>query len=160
MGDVINLNNLSFEILEVINEDGKHQSSGKIIHLPNSSIFKEALTNQTKAFKYIWNEITVKVTLDSDISRIKGLLYKIVRKNSVIKEIPKKMESQIDDASTEYRIYFNNLEPIIYTAIVDDHVELYIRYLVHPKKSRNVENLIWLDILKEYKNKRITLYKN
>ena len=68
------------------------------------------------------------------------------------------METQVNDASTDYRIYFNNLEPIIYTEIVDSHIELYIRYLVHPKKARDVENSIWLDIINEYKNGNIKIY--
>ncbi len=158
-GDVVNMTATGFDILEIGERVNSEQSTGRIIHVPNSYVFSYPIKNYVKAFKYIWNELTVKVTLNADISKTKGILYKIVRKNSVIKEIPKKMESQIDDASADYRIYFNNLEPIIYTSIVDDHVELYIRYLVHPKKARNVENLIWIDILKEYKAKRISLYE-
>lgn len=158
-GDVVNMTATSFDILEIGERVNSEQSTGRIIHIPNSYVFSYPVKNYVKAFKYIWNEITVEVDLDSDISQIKELLYKIVRKNSVIKEIPKKMETQIDDASADYRIYFNNLDPIIYTSIVEEHVELYIRYLVHPKKARNVENLIWLDILREHRNKRIPLYK-
>ena len=33
------------------------------------------------------------------------------------------------------------------------------RFLVHPKKMRNVENDIWIKILNEYQNRKITLYK-
>ena len=60
------------------------------------------------------------------------------------------MEDAVADVTTEYRIYYNYLEPIIYTEIVDSHVELYLRYLVHPKKSRNVRDEIFLKILEEY----------
>jgi hypothetical protein len=59
----------------------------------------------------------------------------------------------------DYRIYFNNLDPIIYTSIVDSHVELYIRYLVHPKKARTVQDAVWIDILEAYKNNEIDLFK-
>lgn len=160
MGDVINLNNLSFEILEVINEDGKHQSSGKIIHLPNSSIFKEALTNQTKAFKYIWNEITIKVELDSDLKRTKSILYRIVNSQEVIKRTPKRMENILDHDSGEYRIYYNRIEPVIYTRIVDDHIELSIRYLINPKKNRYIESRIYEEIINAYNSNEIKLIKS
>ena len=86
-------------------------------------------------------------------------LNKIVKKNSTIRNIPNKMEDEVNDASTEYRIYFNNLEPIIYIEVVDAHIELYLRFLVHPKKQRNVENSIWLDILKCNREGKIELYK-
>lgn len=159
-GDVVNLKSTSFDILEIGERVNGEQSTGRIVHVPNSIIFSYPLKNYVKAFKYIWNEITVVIDLDSDVQRVKGLLYKIVKKNSVIKEIPKKMENQITDASEDYRIYFNNLQPIIYTSVVNGHIELYIRYLVHPKKARNVEDLIWLDILKLNKEKKIKLIKS
>ena len=69
------------------------------------------------------------------------------------------MENEVRDASADYRIYFNNLEPIIYVEVVDDHIDLYLRFLVHPKKKRNIENSIWLDIIKSYNDGIIELYK-
>ena len=159
-GDVVNINATSFDLLEIGDRVNGEQSTGRIVHVPNSTIFSHPLKNYVKAFKYIWNEITVRVSLDTDIRKTKRILYRIVKKNSVIKETPDKMETQVNDASADYRIYFNNLDPIIYTSIVESHIELYIRYLVHPKKARDVENSIWLDILKEYNNGNINLYKS
>lgn len=51
------------------------------------------------------------------------------------------MQNQIKTIGTNYRIYFNKYEPMIYTKIVDDYIELQIRYLVHPKKARYVESI-------------------
>ena len=53
------------------------------------------------------------------------------------------MKNQIKNISNEYRIYYNKYDPIIYTKLVEDHVELTVRYLMHPKKSRYVESVIW-----------------
>ena len=47
------------------------------------------------------------------------------------KRIPQKMETEMEDISLDYRIYFNKLKPIIYTSVVDDHIELSIRFLRH-----------------------------
>lgn len=157
-GDVINISNLSFEMLEVGERVYGEQSTGITVHLPNSLVFSKPIKNYNKAFKYIWNEILVKVPIDCDIEKTKEKLYEIINKNEIVKRIPKKMSDQVDDASLEYRIYYNKLKPIIYTRIVDNHIELYIRYLVHPKKNRNVENDVWLDILNAYKNNEIELY--
>ena len=100
----------------------------------------------------------VNIPLNADVEKTKKIILKIVNNNEVIKEIPKKMDKQVSDASLEYRIYYNHLEPIIYTRVVNNHIELSVRFLVHPKKMRNVENDIWLNILNEYKNKKITLF--
>ena len=157
-GDVINLGDLSYEILEIGDRVHGEQSTGIIIHLPNSTVFSKPIKNYNKAFKYIWNEIVVRIPLDADLEKTKKVLYDIINKNEVIKRIPKKMSDQVYDASLEYRIYYNKLKPIIYTKIVENCIELYIRYLVHPKKNRNVENEVWIDILEAYKNKDIELY--
>lgn len=158
-GDVVNISTLNFEILEIGDEINGDQSTGKIIHLPNSLIFTVPLINYVKAFKYIWTEITVKIPLDADLRESKKVLYKIVNNNQVVKRIPQKMRNQISSASLDYRIYFNKFDPIIYTKVVDMHTELYIRYLVHPKKARNVEDEIWCNILNAYKNGEIVLCK-
>lgn len=158
-GDVVNMNKTSFDLLEIGDRVYGEQSTGRIIHIPNSLVFTYPVKNYVKAFKYIWDEIKVCVPLDSDIVAVKSELYEIIRKNNTVKEIPNKMEDEVKDASTDYRIYFNNLDPIIYTKVEGAHVELYLRFLVHPKKKRNIENSIWLDILKSNKEGKIHLYE-
>ena len=157
-GDVVNIRSLGFEVLEVGDRVHAEQSTGRIIHIPNSFVLLDPLNNYTQAFKYIWDEITVKVPLDADIEKTKEVLYDIVNSNEILESIPKKMEDAVADVTVEYRIYYNYLDPIIYTEIVDSHVELYIRYIVHPKKSRIVEDEIYLKILEEYKKGNIKLY--
>ena len=158
-GDVVNINTMNFEILEVSNTDTTGQSTGIIIHLPNSIIFNYPLKIYNKAFKYIWDEITIRIPLDADVNKAKKVLYKIVNSNEIIKKIPAKLKKQINNVSNSYRIYYNQYDPIIYTKINEDHIELQIRYLIHPKKSRYVESTISSDILLAYKNGEIEIYK-
>ena len=159
-GDVININTLNFEVLEVNNETFIGQSTGVITHIPNSNIFNYPLRNYNKAFKYIWNELTVKVPLNCNLSQTKSVLYKIVNSNEIIKNIPNKMKNQINNISNDYRIYYNKYDPIIYTQVIDNHIELNIRYLVHPKKARYVNSTLWNKIIEAYQNKEIDLYKD
>ena len=158
-GDVVNINTMNFEILEVSNVDTTGQSTGIIIHLPNSIIFNYPLKNYNKAFKYIWDEITIRIPLDYDVNKAKKVLYKIVNSNEIIKKIPPKLKKQINNVSNSYRIYYYQYDPIIYTKINADHIELQIRYLIHPKKARYVESIISSDILLAYKNGEIEIYK-
>lgn len=153
-GDVISLNLCSFNLLEVGENE---QSTGIIIEIPNSFIFSKKVKNYTKAIKYIWDEIYVKVDLNVDLPKCKSLLYSIVNKNEIIKSIPKKMESQLKNAMKDYRIYYNHLEPIIYTNVLNDYIVLSIRFLIHPKNKRFVESQIWNQIIVEYKKENIRL---
>lgn len=158
-GDVVLINSMSFKVLELGNRLNGEQSSGIIVNIPNSKIFSEPLKNYTTAFKYIWSEMVVNVDFTSDIEKNKKKLYEIVNKNDVIRAIPKKMDKAIDEACGSYRIYYNNLKPIIYTEYKDDHIEFTIRFLVHPKKERNVLNDLWINIIKEAQKGNINLYQ-
>ena len=152
-GDVMNISSLNFEVLEISNKEENGQSTGVIVTFPNSIVFAEPVRNLNKGFKYIWDELTVRLTLDCDLVKNKQELYKIVNNIEIIKNIPKKMKSQINDINTTNRVYFNKYDPTIYTKIV-----VTIRYLMHPKKGRYVESVIWNKILEGYKAKKIDLY--
>ena len=157
-GDVMNISSLNFEVLEISTKEEHGQSTGVIVTFPNSIVFSEPVRNLNKGFKYIWDELTVKVPMDCDLVKNKQELYKIVNNIEIIKNIPKKMKAQINDINTTNRVYFNKYDPTIYTKIVDNHIELTIRYLMHPKKGRFVESVIWNKILEGYKDKKIDLY--
>ena len=158
-GDVITMHSLGFEMLEIADGNEYEQSTGKIVHIPNSAVFSEPTKNFTKAFKYIWDEIKINIELDSDVEETKSYIYNILKNIEILKEIPEKMENQVDDVTVQYRIYYNKLEPIIYTRIDESHIELSLRYLVHPKKIRIVQNEIYLKVLEEYNKGNIKLYK-
>ena len=159
-GDVVVIKALSFKILEVGDRINGEQSSGLIINIPNSFIFSKSLKNYNTAFKYIWDEIVVNLNLDCNLEKNKEEILNIVNSNEVISKIPKKMNKAIEDASVDYRLYYNHLSPIIYSKIVDKHIELNVRFLVHPKKARIIEDDIWTKIIKKYKEGKIDIFKD
>ena len=157
-GDVIGLSTLSFEVLEVSDKEENGQSTGIVINFPNSFVFSAPIKNLTKGFKYIWNELKINVNISGDLSKNKQAIYKIINSIDIVKNIPRKMKNQINEVNTTYRIYYNNYEPIIYTKIEGNHIVLSLRYLIHPKKARYVESVIWNKIYEAYKNGEIDLY--
>lgn len=155
LGDVISINALNTEILEV-NTDN-NQSTGIIINVPNSVIFNNATKNYNSVFKYIWDELEIKVSIDTDISKAKDIIFDILKSEETIKDIPKKMKRELAKNSADYHIYYNNLTPIIYTKIVDDEIILNVRFLIHPKKQRNIESNIYEQILDRFRKENIIL---
>lgn len=157
-GDVVNLGALSFEILEISEEYG-NQSTGIILEIPNSTIFSYPLKNMNKGFKYVWDEVDIKVNLDSDVEAAKSIIYQIINSIDLLKSIPNNMKKELK-SNTTYRMYYNKYSPIIYTDVVDNNINLKLRYLVDPKKSRIVKSSIWNSILTEYRDGNINLVKN
>ena len=54
-GDVIDIRIFQFTLMEVGNWVEADQSTGRVIHIPNGKVFREAQANYSKGFEYIWN---------------------------------------------------------------------------------------------------------
>ena len=64
-GDVIDIRLFKFSLVEIGNWVDADQSTGRVIHLPNSLIFSEVIANYTRGCEFIWNEIPMLVTVES-----------------------------------------------------------------------------------------------
>ena len=157
-GDVVNINSMSFELLEVDNTNFMGESTGVITHVPNSTIFNYPLRNYDKAFKYIWNEIEVHIPLDFSIEKVRKTLYRIVSKNDIIDKVPEIVKKDIKDISTDYMIHYTEYTPIVYCKVIDDYVVYTLRYLVDPRKAKYVYSSIWKHILIAHQKGEIKLY--
>ena len=153
-GDVIDIRLFQFTILEIGNWVDADQSTGRIIHLPNGKVFMESQANYSTGFEYIWNEISVNITFESDWKEAKTILQNLINKHA--EHLSKSAEKEIFEASKNFMIYYKHLTPIVYTTIKEFGVQLTIRYLCNPRKRRSSENEIWEDILTNLKtNKNI-----
>jgi len=147
-GDVIDINFFNFTVMEIGNWVDADQNTGRIIHIPNGKIFIETLANYGKGFEYIFNEIPVLITFESEWQKAKKILEKIAKDFG---EHPTRAaEREIKKASQKFLIQHQNLDPVVYTKVADSGVLLTIRYLCAPKFRRDTEQEIWEEILKEF----------
>lgn len=151
-GDVIDIRIFKFTLLEIGNWVDADQSTGRIIDVPNSYVLTETLANYHKGFHYIWNEIPVLVTFESDWKKAKSILLKIAGKHG--SELSKAAEKRIKEASKKYMIFYHKLTPIVYTTVKDSGVLLTVRYFIDPRSRRGSEQAIWEDILKEFAKRK------
>ena len=113
-----------------------------------SKIFTETLANYGKGFEYIFNEIPVLITFESDWKKAKDILQNIAKK--VGEKSSKAAEKKIKQASKKFLIEKQKVAPEVYTKIEDSGVLLTIRYLCKPNYRRTTEHDIWEQILKEF----------
>jgi small-conductance mechanosensitive channel len=147
-GDVIDLGVFQFTLNEIGAWVQADQSTGRIIHVPNGKVFTDPVANYNKGFRYIWNEVPVVVTFESDWRKAKHILGKIALKHA--EHLTAQAEQELLAASQQYLINYRKLTPIVYTNVVDYGVQLTIRYLIEPRKRRGTEHAIWEDILTEF----------
>ena len=149
-GDVIDTNLFNFTLMEIGNWVDADDHTGRLIHVPNGIIFTETLANYGKGFKYIWNEMPVLITFESDWKKAKKLLVDIVHKNSIIQT--KSAEKKFDEATKKFMFKKPDLEPTVITKVEASGVELTLRYLCRPTQRRETEHKIWEDILFSFEN--------
>jgi len=147
-GDVIDIRLFQFSVNEIGNWVDADQSTGRIIHIPNGKVFTEPQSNYTAGFQYIWHEIPVLVTFESDWKKAKQLLTDIVNHHGVM--LSNEAEIQIKEAAKRFLIFYNKLTPIVYTSVKDSGVMLTLRYMCDPRERRAIEEKIWEDILNKF----------
>ena len=149
-GDVIDINFFKFTLMEIGHWGEGEQSSGRIIHIPNGKVFTETLANYGKGFKYIWNEVPVLVTFESDWKKAKKILNQISIKHA--EHVSKAAARKFKETSKLFMMYKPDFNPQVYTKVEDSGILLTIRYLCNPRKRRITSQMIWEDILDEFAN--------
>ncbi len=147
-GDVIDIRMFQFTLLEIGNWVQADQSTGRIIHIPNGMIFTRSQSNYSAGFKFIWNEIPVLVTFESNWNKAKKVLLEIVTEHAA--DLSADAEKKIIEASKKYMIFYQYLTPIVYTTVQESGVLLTMRYICDPRRRRITEHEIWEDVLARF----------
>ena len=148
MGDVIDLRVFKFSLLEIGNWVDADQSTGRIMHVPNSLVITETIANFSKGFQYIWNEIPVLVTFESNWKKAKQILEGIASRHAEALSAP--AQRRLKEASKKFMIFYSTLTPAVYTSVKDSGVLLTVRYLIEPRRRRASIQAIWEDILDSF----------
>ncbi len=147
-GDVIDQRLFQFTLNEIGVWVDAEQSTGRIVHIPNGRIFTDPVANYDKGFKYIWNEVPVVITFESNWKKAKELLTAIAFKHA--EHLTAEAERDLLTASRQFFINYKKLTPIVYTSAVESGVRLTMRYLIEPRRRRGTVSAIWEDILTEF----------
>ena len=131
--------------MEIGNWIDSDQSTGRVIHIPNGKVFNESLANYNQGFQYIWNEIPLLVTIESDWRKAKLLLDEISQRHGT--SLSDSAARRLRESAKKFMIFYAKLTPVVYTTVKGCGVMLTIRYLCDPRKRRGSEQEIWEDIL-------------
>lgn len=147
-GDVIDQRIFQFTLMEIGNWVDADQSTGRVIHVPNGSVFTQVQANYSKGFQYIWDEIPVLVTFESDWQAAKQILAEIVARHA--EHLTEAAEQRVRRAARRFMIFYSNLDPTVYTSVRDCGVLLTARYLCEPRQRRGLQQEIWEDVLRAF----------
>lgn len=147
-GDIIDIRIFQFTLMEIGNWVDSDQSTGRMIHIPNGKVFTEYQANYSTGFNYIWNEIAVLITFESDWKKANQILLDIV--NQRTENLTTGVRNQIKETSRKFMVFYSVLTPTVYTSMKENGVKLTMRFLCDVRKRRSTEQSIWEDVLDEF----------
>jgi small-conductance mechanosensitive channel len=147
-GDIIDQRLFRFSMLEIGNWVASDQSTGRVIHIPNSLVFTSTIANYTSGFSFIWNELPILVTFESDWKKAKKILTAIGERHG--EETSRHAERAIARAARRQMIMYARLGPKVWTSVADCGVLLTMRYLCDPRQRRSTAETIWENVLDEF----------
>ncbi len=145
IGDVVDLRIFQFSLLEIGNWVKADQTTGRIIHVPNGKVFTEHLANYTSGFDYLWNELPVMVTFESDWQNAKLLLEQIVGRHAATWS--EAAAAGLQQASRKLLIHYESVTPVVYTSVEASGVTLTLRYMCPARQRRTSAHALWEEIL-------------
>lgn len=150
-GDLIDQGVFQFTLVEVGNWIAADQSTGRMLYIPNSMVFRSVVANYTRGVPFIWNEIPVLLTFDSNWERAKELLNEIGQ-GYVTEILDTAAEERVRKASDRYLIQTGKMTPMVYTSVRENGILLTLRYLCEPRKRRDSTHFIWERVLHTFKD--------
>lgn len=144
-GDVVDIRLFQFSILEVGNWVAADQSTGRVIHVPNARLFTEPLANYTVEFDFVWQEMPVLITFESNWKKAKRILREIV--DDAASDAVEDAREAVKKASRKFLIHYRHVTPTVYTSVEAHGVLLTLRFLCRTRQRRGVTEIIWERIL-------------
>ena len=144
-GDVVDRSLFQFTIMEIGNWVSADQSTGRLIHIPNAKVFTEPLANYVAGFPYLWNELKVQVTFESNWRRAKTLLQELAHDHTV--DLSKQQHRGKIRDEQRFLIRYRKLTPVVYVSVADSGIELTLRYLCRPRERRGSGSTLWERVL-------------
>jgi small-conductance mechanosensitive channel len=154
-GDVIDIGIMSTAIAEIGGIIAGHQSSGRIIHVPNSLLLTTVIKNYTKKCDYVWDELIVRVGVTAEHQAIEKILYSVCEE--IVGHTQEDAEKEMKRLGEEFAYKMPKLTPFVYYEMEASEVLLTLRYLVKIRERRNIRHAMIVRILGECKHMGIKL---
>jgi small-conductance mechanosensitive channel len=147
-GDVVDVGMLRIAVMEVGNWLSGEQSTGRMVFFPNSFIFKGHFFNYSTANSFIWDEIHILVTYESQWKKACDIILKVSRE--VSRDVMERARESQEKLSRRFNVTLGNPESYAYVTIADSGVDLVLRYLSEIKQRRVMRDHICREILEAF----------
>ncbi len=147
-GEVIDISPLRTTLMETGHRVSGDLYSGRIASIPNGAVIKGPTFNYSQVFRFIWDEIKVRFTLDSDHVFARETLLQIARES--VSDYVAKTEKSWEHVTDDFRIANLRREPTVTLVVVDGgSVEFTVSYVVDYLKRTVTKDQLFTRILEQ-----------
>ncbi|MFH1127730.1 MAG: mechanosensitive ion channel domain-containing protein [archaeon] len=146
-GDVIDIGILYTTMMELRGWVEGDQASGRLTIVPNGCVLSEAVNNYTKDHSFIWDEIQIPITYDSDWKKAFDSFMSIIQKET--KDTTAQAEKEISKLEEKYYLHKRSIEPAIFIKLTDNWIDFSIRYVTDVRSRRFLHSKLSRLILEE-----------
>jgi small-conductance mechanosensitive channel len=146
-GDVLDIGLFNTTLLEIEEWIDGDQATGRLTTVPNSFVLSKRFNNYTKGYSYIWDEITIPITYDSDWRSAYNRISAVVREET--QEAAKKADQALSNLGERYYLTKRSTDSSIYLKLTDNWIAFKIRYTAEVYNRRTVNSKLSQRILEE-----------
>jgi small-conductance mechanosensitive channel len=146
-GDVIDIGLLRTTLMETGSWVSGDLYNGRIVRIPNSAVLKGSVFNYSKGFRFIWDEIKVRLTNTSDRQFAKEMLLRVAKE--AIGEYLVEAQTSWKVISDDYRSENPPLEPTVALVVNKGSFEFTVSYVIDYTKRTTMKDRLFMKIADE-----------
>lgn len=146
-GDVMDIGILYTTLFELRQWIAGDQPTGRLTTIPNGYLLSGSLHNYTKDHSFVWDEISVPITYDSDWKQAAKKIIGIVDKQT--RNATEQAENEIKKIEEKYYLSRKIIEPAIFMTLTDNWITFNIRYVTDVRERRVTHSRLTQNILDE-----------
>ena len=148
LGDVVDISILRTTVMEIAEWVKADQYTGRIVSIANRVVFSDPVYNYTQHWPYIWDEIMIPVTYDSDWQRAGEVILQHGREYSA--HLQADAQAQLHRMVERYAVQDTPVESLLYIQLTDNWIEMTLRYVVDPRERRTVKGQLHVELLRHF----------
>jgi small-conductance mechanosensitive channel len=149
-GDVLDVSILRTTVMEIGEWVQADQYTGRLVTVANRFVFSDPVFNYTQHWPYLWDEITIPITYNSDWRRAGDLMVEHGREYTA--HLQAQAQAQLRSLRDAYPVHKATVEPTLYLVMTDNWIELTLRYVVEAQARRQVKTQLHHELLQHFES--------
>ena len=146
-GDVIDISIMRTTVMETGSWVSGDLYSGRVVRIPNSYVLKGLVFNYSQGFRFVWDEIKVPLTTNSDQHLAREVLLGIAKET--VADYLAEAERSWREVSDNFRLENPSLEPTVTLVVNSGSLEFTLSYVVDYTSRTLMKDRLFTKIVRQ-----------